>query len=137
MAFNIEKRNGGVSKKILIIVLAVLTIASICAAAFFYQKYETLHKNPQAEASQSEKQLVNQVGKLMTLPSGETPTIATVQDITKLKDQPFFKNAKNDDKLLIYTSSKQAIIYRSSTNKIINVGPIAITESTPTSKTTK
>lgn len=65
----------------------------------------------------------------LTLPSDEQPTVATVSDPNKLKDQPFFAGAEKDDKLLIYTNSKKAIIYRPSTNKIINVGPIAISDS--------
>jgi hypothetical protein len=54
----------------------------------------------------------------------EQPTVATVSDITKLKDQAFFNNAKNGDKVLIFKNTKKAIIYRPSTNQIIEIAPI-------------
>jgi hypothetical protein len=76
-------------------------------------------------AAQTEAQtLISQIGKLTDLPQGETPTVATVTDITKLKDQPFFTNAKNGDKVLIYTTAKKAYLYRPSTNKLINIAPV-------------
>lgn len=59
----------------------------------------------------------------------ETPTIATVTDKEKLSSQPFFLQAENEDKLLIYTQAKKAILYRPSTDKIIDVAPL-ITEET-------
>lgn len=70
--------------------------------------------------------MTEKVGKLIALPADETPTIATVEDKTKLADQAFFSAAENGDKLLIYTKAQKAIVYRPSTNQIINVGPISI-----------
>jgi hypothetical protein len=64
------------------------------------------------------------VGALMILPQGETPTIAKVQDLTPLKGQAFFQNAKVGDYVLIYTKAGRAILYRPSENKIIEVGPV-------------
>ena len=64
----------------------------------------------------------------MTLPTGESPNVATIIDKDKLKDQAFFNNAENGDKVLIYTKAQKAIIYRPSTNKIINVGPITLNQ---------
>jgi len=89
-----------------------------------YKKTQALLTNPSATANAEAKQLVNEVGKLMVLPTVEQPTVATVSDITKLADQPFFANAKNGDKVLIYTQSKKAILYRESINKIIEVAPV-------------
>lgn len=79
---------------------------------------------------QADKTVV-QVGKLMELPTGEIPTIATVSDVNKLKNQPFFSKARNDDKVLVFTQAKEAILYRPSINKIIEVASINL-QSTPT-----
>ncbi len=73
------------------------------------------------------KALIDEVADKMELPQNETPTIATVTDVTKLADQPFFRNAKNGDKVMIYGSTKEAILYRPSNHKIIAVAPINAT----------
>lgn len=72
--------------------------------------------------------LVREVAKLMDLPTGEAPTVATVLDKEKLKDQSFFKNAENGDKILIYTGANKAILYRPDTHKIIEVLPLTVGE---------
>ncbi len=69
---------------------------------------------------------VADVGKLMLLPDGETPTYGTVADTSKLKSQTFFKNAHNGDEILIYQKARLTILYRKSLNKIINVGPLIV-----------
>jgi len=61
----------------------------------------------------------------MALPN-EKPTIATVEDRKKLTDQIFFKNARNGDKVLMYTQSKKAILYRRSENKVIEIAYLNI-----------
>ena len=68
------------------------------------------------------------VSKLMTLPTDEKPTVATITDIKKVAGQDFYKNAKDGDKVLIFTSNKKAIIYRPSENKIVDVGVVSINE---------
>ena len=104
-------------------------------SGYYYMKYRDIRKNPQSVSTQEVKDVTQEVGKLISLPKDEQPTIATVQDKNKLKDQPFFKDAQNGDKVLIYTTSKKAIIYRPSTKTLINVGPIAINSSDTTSQT--
>ena len=74
------------------------------------------------------KRVITEVGRIYNLPD-ETPTVATVKDINKLKDQAFFKDAKNGDRLLIFSVTKQALLYREKTNQLINVGPITISAS--------
>jgi len=110
--------------------IALLAIA-VGTAAYYVNRYhdsqqqvKKLNANPTVTAQQQQQQLLDKVGKLTVLPKGEAPTIATVTDITKLKDQPFFVNASNGDKVLIYTQAKEAFLYRPATNKIINIAPV-------------
>ncbi len=64
--------------------------------------------------------LTEQVGKLISLPTDEKPTVETVSDLALLKDKPFFVKAEVGDKVLIYEKSAMAILYRPSKNIIIN-----------------
>lgn len=115
-------------KKVLLILLIAAAISGVCGSYYFYTKYSALKTNPNIEAQKQTESVVATVGKLMELPKGEVPTVATISDKDKLKDQGFFRTAENGDILLAYTTAMQAILYRPSTNKIINVAPISINQ---------
>ena len=70
------------------------------------------------------RSLVSDVGHHMLLPQNETPTLATVTDMHALEGQLFFRKAQEGDKVLMYLISQQAILYRPSIDRIIEVGPI-------------
>jgi len=119
------------------LVILILLIAAAGTAVYFMKKYNEsqdqvnkLASNPTITAQQQQADLIAKVGKLTVLPTNETPTVATVTDITKLKDQAFFANAQNGDKVLIYTGAKEAYLYRPSTNKLINIAPVNLGAST-------
>lgn len=113
-------------KKIYLIVTAVVIVLLVIAAGYFAKSYYDLRANPNKASEEESQRLTNAVGKLYQLPSDETPIVGKVKDKDKLSDQPFFKNAQNDDDILIYQKAKVAIIYRAAENKLINVGPVAI-----------
>ncbi|HCR36191.1 hypothetical protein A2130_03405 [Candidatus Woesebacteria bacterium GWC2_33_12] len=117
--------------KIISIALVVLIFAGVAGGGYyFFNKYQETKKileNPEEAAKIETQKIVEKVGKLMELPSGE-PTIATVLDKEKLKDQAFFLKSENGDKVIIYAESKTAILYRPSTNKIIGFAPINLGE---------
>jgi len=113
-------------KKFLVIVFAIVAILGLFGSFYFFSKYQALKTNPDLEAQKETKMLISALGELMELPTGEVPTIATISDKEKLKDQPFFKTAENGDKLFAYNTAMIAILYRPSSNKIINVAPISI-----------
>lgn len=115
-------------KRWLFLALIILAVGGTFASVYYYRQYQALKVNPNLEAQKETASLVMVVGKLMELPGDETPTVATIQDKDKLKDQSFFAKAENGDKLLAYTKAMQAILYRPSINKIINVAPIVINQ---------
>jgi hypothetical protein len=89
-----------------------------------------LNQNPQVAVQKQTQSLINQVGALMQLPQGETPTVADVSDAGKAKQQSaFFNNAQNGDKVLMYVKAGEAILYRPSTDKIVLVAPLTFTSS--------
>ncbi len=106
--------------------LLLFAVISVVAAVYLYKQNVELRRNSQAVTESEIKDLIAKVGKLIILPSGEQPTIATVADPDKLKNQSFFANASKDDKVLIYTNARKAILYSPSQNKIIEVAPINI-----------
>ncbi|MDR1197115.1 MAG: hypothetical protein LBL08_02470 [Candidatus Nomurabacteria bacterium] len=109
------------------IIVGVVILGLVGFGAWQYMENVNLRSpdGQKAIAEQETNDLVSKVSALIKLPD-ETPTIATVSDKEKLKDQPFFADADNGDKVLIFAESSQAIIYRESDNRIINSGPIAI-----------
>jgi len=115
-------------KKISLLILIIVAIAGVYGSVHFYNKYKALTVNPNAEAAKETQRLVGVLGKLMELPQGEVPTIATISDKEKLSGQPFFAQAENGDILFAYTSAMKAILYRPSTNKIVNFAPISINQ---------
>jgi hypothetical protein len=107
-----------------IVIVAIIVVGGV--GYYFYNRYQAqqrLLQDPAAAAQDT----VNKVSKLIELPA-EQPRVAVVSDLEKLKGQPFFANAKLGDKVLLYTGSKKAIIYRPSTNKLVEVGPINVQE---------
>ncbi|HMS25076.1 MAG TPA: hypothetical protein PKB15_05245 [Acidimicrobiia bacterium] len=126
----------------IIIMMAVLAFIALGGAVFSFLQLQDAEKdakkNPKVAEKQQVSSIVNKVKKLIDVPKNETPSIVNVEDATKLKSQSFFTNVKNGDTILLYTKAKKAIIYRESTNKIINVGPFDLsgTEDTGTTETT-
>jgi len=116
------------SSRTILIIAIVVALIGLGVGGYFYYQY-TFVKSPEAiqKAAQEEtKKLVAEIGKVMVLPANETPTLATVSDINQLKKQPFFKDAKNGDKVLLYVKAQKAIVYDPNGHKIVNVGPINI-----------
>ena len=120
-------------KKIMVPVVIILILAgSLGSTYYFYTKYQTasrMLKDPSAASAAEVKNVTTKLSRLMQLPEGEDPTVATVLDKDKIKDQPFFAKAENGDKVVIYTKAGKAILYRMSENKIIDVAPINLGQS--------
>lgn len=114
-------------------VLAVLLFVSLIASGVLYWQYRDVKKvltdlrDPavqQAKIKTETAALISRVGQLMVLPEGE-PTVATVIDSETLaKEQSFFRDAHNGDKVLIYKD--KAILYDEANNRIVNVGPVVM-----------
>lgn len=119
-------------KKQLILILGATVIALLAIFAIktytnlreARQELQAIQNDPNAKAKEESKKIVDEVGKLVVLPQGEEPTVATVTDPTKLNDQPFFANSLAGDKVLIYQDAQRAILYRPSENKVIEIAPL-------------
>lgn len=64
--------------------------------------------------------------KVPDIPKNEFPSVATVKDLNTLSDQAFFQGAQVGDKILIYSVSKRAILYRPGSHTVVRQGPVEI-----------
>ncbi len=111
--------------------ILLLVGAGAASTYYYYTKYQTAEaklNNPDMIAAEEAKELTGKISAFMALPEGEDPQVATVLDRDKLADQPFFSKAENGDRVLIYAKAMKAILYRPSTNKVIEVAPISISQ---------
>jgi hypothetical protein len=129
------KSKGNLGTKILLILfilVVVALVASLLSRQRMSQKVTKLSTvTGQKEMAKKDiDQLVKKVSKLIVLPTGETPTIATINDAMGLaKNQTFYKGSINGDKVLIYFKAQKAYIYSPSKNVLVNVGPIYVDKS--------
>lgn len=109
-----------------VIGLAVLLLISLFGTFYFYRQ---VSNDPAKLAKDDLNNTIMAVGKILVLPQNETPSLATVSDPSKLKDQPFFAAAESGDKVLVYSLAKKAILYSPKLNKIVEVAPINLGQS--------
>ena len=105
------------ARNIFVITIGLLLISILVIFSLYIKIYKT--NSPEKLASNEINDVVAKVSKIIILPEGEEPTIATVLDLEKVKDQPFFANAKIGDKVLIYLKAKKAFLYDPIANKIV------------------
>ncbi|HWY80015.1 MAG TPA: LytR C-terminal domain-containing protein [Candidatus Sulfotelmatobacter sp.] len=127
----IDKKN--IFKKIAMVFFICLFLLLVCVSAYLFYQYQTIKKQltnsplmAVKAAQEKTKKLVSEISQFMELPKNEMPTLATVTDISRLKEQLFFQKAKNGDELLIFTKEKLAILYDPNVHKIVTVGPVTI-----------
>lgn len=118
------------SKPKLIYLLTAIILLLFGALGFYVYKDHFAPQNKTDNKEQSVQKeidfLIEKIGKHIILPVGEEPVLATVSDVEKVRNKAFFQQAKNGDKVLIYTKARKAILYRLSTDRIIEVGPVEL-----------
>lgn len=128
-----------VSKKTFVYMGVVAVVAGVGASAFYYQQQyrearELLSSKTQLTAQETQM-LLDKIGQLMILPTDEVPMIATISDKASLMkaeqiNAAFFSKSENGDKVLVYKKAGKAIIYRPSTNQLVEVGPVNVEQKT-------
>ncbi len=107
--------------------IALFVIALVLVGLGFVSGYYLDLSKPQVSLlneQDSNTPLLEKLAKLVVLPEGESPSVATVSDVSKLQDQIFFKNAQNGDSIVAFPNAQIAILYRQSANKVVWMGPI-------------
>jgi hypothetical protein len=112
--------------------LLLVLIVALLPSLYFYHKNQQTEQKLNGSTStnlQTTAEVVKRVGRHILLPSGEQPTVATVSDASKVRNQAFFANAANGDKVLVYAQAKKAYLYRPSIDRVIEVAPLAPSQS--------
>lgn len=109
----------------------LIVVVLVAVAAFMFVQYRDARAklaaaNTPAAVNSQVSGLLSRLGKIMVLPENETPTVATVLHADKLKDQTFFAQARDGDKVVVYSKEKEAILYRPSTNQIVTVSGVNV-----------
>ncbi|MEK9195970.1 MAG: hypothetical protein AAB914_01240 [Patescibacteria group bacterium] len=110
-----------------IIIIAIIVGLGWFANEYMNTKDQIKNLTDPKTSGQTEIQIITGVvSRVMDLPKDEEPTLATVNDVSKLTGQTFFKNAQNGDKVLIYSKSGRALLYRPVENKVIEFTSISL-----------
>lgn len=104
-------------KTVLRTIVVLLFIATLAGNGYFYAKYKNTRDN---DPNIQTERIVNTLKKSVDVPD-ETPSVLTVVDKSKLKDNQIAEKAENGDKILLFQKSGKVYIYRPSSDKLINI----------------
>lgn len=107
--------------------LIIIVITGYFGYSYWQKNYASpdAQAEKQAQEAEEEKQkILASLGKLMILPEGDPVLFKVSNEEVMRKQQAFFKDAKNDDVLLVFQQSGKAIIFRPSANLVVNAGPV-------------
>jgi hypothetical protein len=120
-------------KKIALGVLAgvVIVTGGMTTATLLKSFHTTKPDSPDVKAERDYNALVKKretevavVKSQVSLPTNEQPIFATVSNAKSLPSNDFFKNALNDDRILMYPKNKKVFLYRPSTKQVIAQAPL-------------
>ena len=110
----------------ILLVCGILVLAGLASYSFwmYYSSQQELarvqQKTVQARNNDASA-IIADVKNHMVLPN-ETPIVTTVTNADAVRSQPFYANAKNGDRVLVFKT--RAILYRPSIDRVIEVGYI-------------
>ena len=134
----VENTQSIVTRYPLFVVCVVLAILLVIMSVLYVTKDQAgpVVEVPDDLATLSDEEQVRvtdevlaALSEVMILPDESTPIVASVTDSATLRgQQAFYAKAEDGDILVIFQSSRQAVIYRPDERKIVNTGPLIIDE---------
>jgi len=111
-------------KKHLVVILTGVIVLLLVVIGVLFWKYQQSGTDDTAKNKETSQRIIAKISDLYFVPTNEEPTVALVQEKSKLGSQEFFKKAQNGDYLIIYQKEKIALIYREKDDKLVTVGPV-------------
>lgn len=122
-------RHRHISRATLLMASAgVFAVAGLGTGAIVFMKYKSTFDNPGATHKSMETaetaRVLAELGKVLKIEKGENPTVARIESPEQLKaaNKAFYSDVQKGDYLVVFSS--RAVIYRESTNQLINIAPI-------------
>ena len=107
-------------------IIALCLLAVCLIGVYLFIQSRKLSQNSNAQNEKKVKEVVAKVEKLIDLPEDELPSLAVVEDLEMLKDQPFFADARKGDVVLLYGIAQKVFLYNPSDNLIINASSLGV-----------
>lgn len=107
------------------LLVGVVVVGVIGGLTYGYLGARNDLMNEATKGQHEASKLAEKIGDFIQLPNEEA-TLAVVKDVDKLRAQEFFKSAENDDKVLIFPKSGRALLYRPSTDKVIEYAKVSL-----------
>jgi hypothetical protein len=120
-------------QKLIYILVFLIISGTIASAYYYYDRYSQASKQLTALKSQAPNsppdenaKIIAAVTKLVELPQTPPDGIGQITDKNQYKNLVFYNEIVNGDYLLIYVQANKAVIYRPSTNKLVNIYPVSV-----------
>ena len=111
------------SRRFQILYWIAVCLVLIAVGITAYEGYTRFSSTAQGIQFVPDDTIVN-ISRQMVLPQNETPTIATVTDISQLQGSPFFEHAEIGDKIVVYIRAGLVILYSPTYERIVQVAPV-------------
>lgn len=98
----------------------LLILILIIVSVFLWYEYSQAKQKLNTTSVSYNQQLTLQLSRLIQIPNTK-PVILTLKNANNVKKIAFYSSAKNGDIVFEWTKDNEYILYRPSTNKIINI----------------
>lgn len=113
------------SHKVLTLII-IFGLALVFLLGSYYKSEQAKHEK-KIEAENIV--MLEKISKLLNAPD-EKPIVSTVNSKEDFANAPTFRSAEKGDKLFVWVSANQAVLYRPSTNQVLDITTVKATVET-------
>ncbi|HYF04616.1 MAG TPA: LytR C-terminal domain-containing protein [Patescibacteria group bacterium] len=119
------------------IIIAIIIVLVLAGAGYWVYTGQAGSADGAEETSDStpastNEEVLAKLSKIYVVPEGEVAQVRNAGEVMQsLADKSILGNAQESDKLIIYNSAGKVIVYRPSTNQVVNILPLNPQQSQP------